>query len=86
MSVALSGTFNETIRDCIRNGIVVPRPQGVEMIYLLGDLPFFGFDLDNGYVSGFDKGSWSYTSEPTFFGFDSNNSTVSGFDIGSWTN
>ena len=86
MSIALSGVFSDTMRDCIRNGIIIPKPEGVGIIYLLGSLPFFGFDIDNGFVSSFDKGSWSYTTEPIFFGFDENNSTVSGFDTGSWTN
>ena len=86
ISVALSGSFSLVIRDCVRNGLVVPKPEGVRLNYTLGDLPFFGFDMETLFVAGFDRGSWSYVAEPIHFGFDLENSTISGFDVGFWSN
>jgi hypothetical protein len=43
----------------VQNGLIVPRPEGVEYEFFLGELPAFGFDLDNSYIAGFDIGKWS---------------------------
>ena len=43
----------------VQNGLIVPRPEGVQYNFELGSLPAFGFDLDNAYVAGFDVGKWS---------------------------
>ena len=43
----------------VQNGLIVPRPESVEFLYDFGELPSFGFDLDNSYVAGFDIGKWA---------------------------
>lgn len=43
----------------VQNGLIVPRPEGVEYNFEIGNLPVFGFDLDNAFVAGFDVGKWS---------------------------
>jgi hypothetical protein len=43
----------------VQNGLIIPRPEGVEFLYDFGELPSFGFDLDNSYVAGFDVGKWA---------------------------
>jgi len=52
---AVNGATSGTVQ----NGLIVPRPEGVEYNFNLGTLPAFGFDLDNSYVAGFDVGHWS---------------------------
>ena len=42
----------------VQNGLIVPRPEGVEYLFDLGELPAFGFDLNNAFVAGFDVGKW----------------------------
>lgn len=54
--VVMSGVFTAIIQDCIANGLVIPRPETVEYTYAFSDLPLFGFDQDNSFVAGFDKG------------------------------
>ena len=54
--VSLAGTFTSTIRDLINNGYIVPKPQGVHYTYGFGDLPYFGADRDDAFVSGADIG------------------------------
>ena len=52
---AVNGATSGTVQ----NGLIVPRPEGVSYNYDFGNLPAFGFDLDNSYVAGFDTGKWS---------------------------
>jgi len=63
IDVTITGTFTQIIIDLIENDYIVPRPQGVWMNYYVGtispaNLPFFGFDRRDAYVSGFDEGHW----------------------------
>lgn len=73
--------------DCINNGLIVPKPTAVlQRLYIAGTFPLFGFDYDDPYVSGFDRGNW-YTADINRWprlGFDSDDTTVSGFDRGNW--
>ena len=52
---AVNGASSGTVQ----NGLIVPRPEGVEYAFFLGTLPAFGFDLNNSYVAGFDVGKWA---------------------------
>ena len=57
-NIFMTGTFTSIMQDLIRNGYIVPRPEGVQYTYLFGALPMFGFDLDNVFIAGFDTGKW----------------------------
>jgi hypothetical protein len=46
----------------VQNGLIVPRPEGVEYLFNMGKLPAFGFDLNDAFVAGFDVGYWSGAS------------------------
>lgn len=56
--IVMTGTFSSIIQDLITNEMIVPRPQAVQYTYIFGSLPFFGFDLNNGFIAGFDVGNW----------------------------
>lgn len=87
MNVFVGGALSLTIRDLVRNGYIVPRPEGVLVnYYFFGDVPVFGFDLNNQYIKGFDLGHWARRQEVTIFSFDHDDSTFSGFDKGFWSN
>jgi hypothetical protein len=58
-NILVTGPFTSIIQDLITNGMIVPRPQTVEYTYNFGELPFFGFDLENGFIAGWDTGKWS---------------------------
>ena len=58
-TVILAGAFTDLVQQMIQNGMIVPRPAGVLYNYTFAALPVFGFDSDNEYVAGFDKGKWS---------------------------
>ena len=53
------GSFSTLTIDLLVNGYLLPRPQGVLYDYQFGELPYFGFDHDDAYISGFDTGHWA---------------------------
>lgn len=59
VDITISGMLTNIFIRAIKNDYVVPRPQGVQYTYHYGDLPFFGFDRDDDFVSGFDRGNWT---------------------------
>jgi hypothetical protein len=58
-TIIMTGSFSLIIQDLINNGMIVPRPQAVEYTYEFGSTPFFGFDLNNSFIAGWDTGKWS---------------------------
>lgn len=58
-NIIITGSFTSIIQDLITHDLIVPRPQAVQYFYLLGDLPYFGFDLNNQFIAGWDVGKWS---------------------------
>jgi hypothetical protein len=53
------GVFSDLIIAIIENGLIIPRPEGIQINYEFGEMPFFGFDTDDEFIAGFDKGKWS---------------------------
>ena len=44
----------------VQNGLIVPRPEGVQYNWVMGDLPVFGFGtVDTDYVAAWGVGKWS---------------------------
>jgi|SRR6516162_10246954 hypothetical protein len=58
-NIILTGSFTSIIQDLITHDMIVPRPEAVAYTYLLGSLPFFGFDRHDAYIDGWDIGKWS---------------------------
>ena len=86
-------SFNMLVRDIIRNGFIVPRPEGVLITFHWGRiLPYFGYDLENDYFAGYDVGNWTVSEiEPPTFGYDVDNTVIIpdfitgfGYDSGFW--
>ena len=57
--IVLSGSFNSLVQDMITHDMIVPRPEAVQYNYLLGTLPYFGFDRNDSFIAGWDTGNWS---------------------------
>jgi hypothetical protein len=58
-TIIMTGSFSLIVQDLINNGMIVPRPQAVNYTYEFGSTPFFGFDLNNSFIAGWDTGKWS---------------------------
>jgi len=61
MDVVIIGNFSPTIIDLIVGDYIVPRPAGVQINYIIGPLPVFGYGLENSYISGYGVGKWLNT-------------------------
>lgn len=59
LTVLLTGTFDPTIIRLIHGDYIIPRPQGVQINYTYGEMPYFGFDREDDYIAGFDTGHWT---------------------------
>lgn len=58
-NIIMTGGFTSIVQDLITNGLIVPRPQTVQYNYEFGTPPYFGFDLNNAFIAGWDTGKWS---------------------------
>ena len=47
--------------DMIKNGLMVPRPQGVKYTFSFPTLPMFGFDRQDSFIAGFGPGGGHFT-------------------------
>lgn len=86
MTIGVGGQITSVMRDLIRNGYVVPRPQGVKInTYFSTPLPLFAYGIVNDYLAGYGKGNWctGQTEEPSF-GYDDDTTQIKGYDEGYW--
>jgi hypothetical protein len=58
-TVIIGCTFSSIIQDLILHGYIVPRPAGVLYSYTITTLPVLGFDENNTYVGGLDRGHFA---------------------------
>lgn len=63
MTIGIAGTIPSAIAlALISGGYISLKPSGVQVNYYIAtsvdNAPLFGFDIDNGVISGFDKGAW----------------------------
>ncbi len=58
-TIFLTGGFSSIIQDLIVNGYIIPRPETVQYTFVFSTLPVLGFDQDNTFVAGFDKGHFA---------------------------
>jgi hypothetical protein len=58
-TIVVSGGFSSIIQDLIANDLIVPRPETVEYNYVFSNLPIFGYDENDGFIGGYDRGLWS---------------------------
>lgn len=83
--VSVGGKLTLTERDLVIEGYMVPKPEGVQVNYNFGTLlPFFGYDLDNKYISGYDKGYWTMMHEKQNTPVFSYDNGFRGYDKGNW--
>lgn len=50
--------FSDQDLALLKEGYIIPKPSGVSVNYNIVDRPLFGWDSDNTFIQGWDKGSW----------------------------
>ena len=72
MDVIVSGDFSVLEKDLIYNGLVVPKPEGVRINYLIiaqnADMPIFSYGYDNGFLGGYTT-NWIKEETSLIFGY-----------------
>lgn len=58
-TVYVIGSPSSILIDMIKNGYIVPRPEGVQYSYVVGHLPAFGFGQNTSFIAGFGQGMWN---------------------------
>lgn len=71
-------------RDLLENGYIVPKPQGVRVNYYFGTEPFFGYDIEDDHIKGYDIGQWAETKQTISFAYDIEGTELTGYDLGYW--
>lgn len=57
------GDLNEIQQDMITHGMIVPKAQGVKMMYAFSLPPLFSYDQDTEYFKGYDEANWAVLGE-----------------------
>ena len=55
----ISPEMSDTMLALITNGFILPKPAGVRVNYNVLDTTLFGWDVENAFIDGWDKGQWS---------------------------
>lgn len=98
MLIAFTGPVLDSITTSLMTGGYLDfKPAGVRIdayiVPTVPDAPYFGFDVQNSSIDGFDLGAWGRVLPPddfvqptnVAFGFDMNTTLIKGFDLGYWT-
>lgn len=87
MDVIVSGDFSALEKDLIYNGLVVPKPEGVRINYIIiaqnADIPIFSYGYDNEFLGGYTA-NWIKEETNLIFGYGEETQDISGYDTGSW--
>lgn len=87
MDVIVSGDFSVLEKDLIYNGLVVPKPEGVRINYIIiaqnADVPIFSYGYDNEFLGGYTT-NWIKEETNLIFGYGEETQDISGYDTGSW--
>ena len=66
-TITFTGYLPRLVTDMINNDLLLPRPEGVR--YDFGEievLPYFSYDLDDDYFTGYDYGYWDVSTSGAF--------------------
>jgi len=71
----------------VRQGLIVPKPQGVRVNYYFSDRAVFGYDLETDTIKGYDHADWMNALPDVSFAYDvdGTESGMNGYDDGCWT-
>lgn len=59
VTVLLIGNLNKLQQEMIKYGMIIPKAQGVKMLYAFSLPPLFSYDQNTEYFKGYDEGNWA---------------------------
>lgn len=87
IDVLAIGIVDQITKEMVRQGLIVPKPQGVRVNYYFADRAVFGYDLETDTINGYDRADWMNALPDVSFAYDvdGTESGMSGYDDGYWT-
>ena len=87
IDVLTIGIVDQITKEMVRQGLIVPKPQGVRVNYYFSDRAVFGYDLETDTIKGYDHADWMNALPDVSFSYDveGTESGMSGYDDGYWT-
>nr|DAV75730.1 MAG TPA: Protein of unknown function (DUF2612) [Caudoviricetes sp.] len=81
------GIVDQITKEMVRQGVIVPKPQGVRVNYYFADRAVFGYDLETDTIKGYDHAEWTNALSDVSFSYDTDDKTagMSGYDESRWT-
>ena len=87
IDVLAIGIIDQITKEMVRQGLIVPKPQGVRVNYYFSDRAVFGYDLETDTIKGYDHADWMNALPDVSFAYDvdGTESGMNGYDDGCWT-
>lgn len=87
IDVLAIGIIDQITKEMVRQGLIVPKPQGVRVNYYFSDRAVFGYDLETDTINGYDHAEWMNALPDVSFAYDVEDAKrgMSGYDDGYWT-
>lgn len=87
IDVLVIGISDQITKEMVRQGLIVPKPQGVRMNYYFSDRAVFGYDLETDTIKGYDHAEWMNALSDVSFSYDTDDKAagMSGYDESRWT-
>lgn len=87
IDVLTIGIYDQITKEMVRQGLIVPKPQGVRVNYYFADRAVFGYDLETDTIKGYDHAEWMNALPDVSFAYDVEDVKrgMSGYDDSYWT-
>ena len=87
IDVLTIGIYDQITKEMVKQGLIIPKPQGVRMNYYFASRAVFGYDLETDTIKGYDHADWMSSVSETSFAYDVDDlrTGMDGYDDSYWT-
>lgn len=87
IDVLTIGIYDQMTKEMIKQGLIIPKPQGVRVNHYFADQAVFGYDLETVTIKGYDHADWMNSMPNVSFSYDVEDVKrgMSGYDDSYWT-
>ena len=87
IDVLTIGIYDQITKEMVKQGLIIPKPQGVHVNYYFASRVVFGYDLETDTIKGYDHADWMNSVPEASFAYDVDNprTGMDGYDDSYWT-
>lgn len=87
IDVLTIGIYDQITNEMVRQGLIIPKPQGVRVNYYFAEQAVFGYDLETETIKGYDHANWMNSMPDVSFAYDVDDpkTGMNGYDNSYWT-